>query len=154
MSKVFQTTDHPETITCSWLNFYTVLLLQPPTVALYVICKETYDFQIQSFAGSVFSDCLLYADVDKKPSCRWGTARRGHASWNLVKCCTNVDDLHLKSSETNKWPSSSFKVTGHVCSPIIVHILKLLCAMSYFPESESKSVLKCAPLYRPYMISY
>ena len=30
----------------------------------------------------------------KKPSCRWGTARRGRASWNLVKCSTNVDDLH------------------------------------------------------------
>ena len=46
------------------------------------------------------------------------------ASWNLVNCCTNVDDLHLKSPETNEWPSSSFKVTRHVCSLILVHISK------------------------------
>jgi len=24
---------------------------------------------------------------NKKPSCGWGTVRRGHASWNLVSCC-------------------------------------------------------------------
>ena len=40
----------------------------------------------------------------KKPSYRWGTARRGRASWNLVKFCTNVDDLYLKSSETRLLP--------------------------------------------------
>jgi len=42
--------------------------------------------------------------VDKKPSYRWGTARRGRASWNLVKFCTNVDDLYLKRSETRLLP--------------------------------------------------
>ena len=42
--------------------------------------------------------------IDKKPSYRWGTARRGLASWNLVKFCTNVDDLYLKSSETRLLP--------------------------------------------------
>jgi len=41
---------------------------------------------------------------NKKPSYRWGTARRGRASWNLVKFCTNVDDLYLKSSETRLLP--------------------------------------------------
>jgi len=41
---------------------------------------------------------------DKKPSYRWGTARRGRASWNLVKFCTNVDDLYLKRSETRLLP--------------------------------------------------
>jgi len=40
----------------------------------------------------------------KKPSYRWGTARRRRASWNLVKFCTNVDDLYLKSSETRLLP--------------------------------------------------
>ena len=40
----------------------------------------------------------------KKPSYRWGTARRGRASWNLVKFCTNVDDLYLKRSETRLLP--------------------------------------------------
>ena len=29
--------------------------------------------------------------------------------------CTNVDDLHLNSPETDEWPSRSFKVTG-VCA--------------------------------------
>ena len=46
--------------------------------------------------------CVLR--YDKKPSYRWGTARRGRASWNLVKFCTNVDDLYLKSSETRLLP--------------------------------------------------
>ena len=41
---------------------------------------------------------------NKKPSYRWGTAWRGRASWNLVKFCTNVDDLYLKSSETRLLP--------------------------------------------------
>ena len=44
------------------------------------------------------------AEPNKKPSYRWGTARRGRASWNLVKFCTNVDDLYLKSSETRLLP--------------------------------------------------
>ena len=47
-----------------------------------------------------FTKCNYY----KKPSYRWGTARRGRASWNLVKFCTNVDDLYLKSSETRLLP--------------------------------------------------
>jgi len=41
---------------------------------------------------------------NKKPSYCWGTARRGRASWNVVKFCTNVDDLYLKSSETRLLP--------------------------------------------------
>jgi len=50
--------------------------------------------------------CVLkmLAVNNKKPSYRWGTARRGRASWNLVKFCTNVDDLYLKSSETRLLP--------------------------------------------------
>ena len=47
---------------------------------------------------------LVVSIIDKKPSYRWGTARRGRASWNLVKFCTNVDDLYLKSSETRLLP--------------------------------------------------
>ena len=47
---------------------------------------------------------VISSKVNKKPSYRWGTARRGRASWNLVKFCTNVDDLYLKSSETRLLP--------------------------------------------------
>jgi len=76
-------------------------------------------------------------NLNKKPSCRWGTARRVRASWNLINCCTNLDVLHLKSPETDEWPSSleshssvssisSFKVIGHVFSLILVHISKLI----------------------------
>ena len=68
----------------------------------------------------------VHRKTNKKPSCRWGTARwRGRASWNLVNCCANVNDLHLNSSETDEWPSSSFKVAGHVCSPILVHQINM-----------------------------
>ena len=48
--------------------------------------------------------CSSFSNPDKKPSYRWGTARRGRASWNLVKFCTNVDDLYLKRSETRLLP--------------------------------------------------
>jgi len=34
----------------------------------------------------------MWPNNNKKLSCCRGTARRGRASWNLVKCCTNVDD--------------------------------------------------------------
>ena len=47
---------------------------------------------------------LTHTTENKKPSYRWRTARRGRASWNLVKFCTNVDDLYLKSSETRLLP--------------------------------------------------
>ena len=43
------------------------------------------------------------ACFNKKPSCRWGTARRVRAIWNLANCCTNVDDLHLNNSENDEW---------------------------------------------------
>ena len=50
------------------------------------------------------SSVIILVNRNKKPSYRWGTARRGRASWNLVKFCTNVDDLYLKSSETRLLP--------------------------------------------------
>ena len=56
----------------------------------------------QTNQGKIWCTCSRYKY--KKPSYRWGTARRGRASWNLVKFCTNVDDLYLKSSETRLLP--------------------------------------------------
>ena len=80
-----------------------------------------HNYQIAGFAKNLFNipiNYLLFFAVtsrkthqflimileNKKPSYRWGTARRGRASWNLVKFCTNVDDLYLKSSETRLLP--------------------------------------------------
>ena len=58
-------------------------------------------FESHSVLTSITNCRLLFY---KKPSYRRGTARRGRASWNLVKFCTNVDDLYLKSSETRLLP--------------------------------------------------
>ena len=86
-----------------------------------------------------------------KPSCCWGTARRA-----------NVDDLYLKSPETDEWPSSSFKVTDSFV--LQFSYTNLICVI--FPkkwvkkrqiasdlQGHSRS-LALVPSDRPYMISY
>ena len=71
---------HPTVISCLYKSLYAIFYSMP--TFLFGILITQY----------------------KKPSYRWGTARRGRASWNLVKFCTNVDDLYLKSSETRLLP--------------------------------------------------
>ena len=82
------------------------------SIVLMVCCfidRRRDDSDILTFIACLF-DIIMSHEVYggpiiyKKPSYRWGTARRGRASWNLVKFCTNVDDLYLKSSETRLLP--------------------------------------------------
>ena len=78
--------------------------------------------------GTLHPRPLLYCYNNKKPSCRWGTARRA-VSWNLAKCCTNVRRIALKKA-----------CTGGM-------------TLGNDLQGYSRS-LTLVPFDRPYMISY
>jgi len=69
-----------------WQNYGAYLFGPPCTLSSMCECMD-------KFATVVV--VLRWLRDNKNTSCRWGTARRGRASWNLVKYCTSVHDMQF-----------------------------------------------------------
>jgi len=49
----------------------------------FILKLFSTDEQLMTSSGNLLHSSLILVE-NKKPSYRWGTARRGRASWNLV----------------------------------------------------------------------
>jgi len=83
-----------------WQN-YGAYLFGPPCIRCSVhfpVCVSVTGLQQHAECMDKFATVVVvlrWLRDNKNTSCRWGTARRGRASWNLVKYCTSVHDMQF-----------------------------------------------------------
>ena len=108
---------------CTWITFSRSLMVSVGDLStpisylrLHASLPESQD-QCRIVTYNSTATChnrrrVLYFFTDKKPSCRWGTAR-ARCQLKSGECCTNVRRISLeKACNRGEWPSRSFVVTN------------------------------------------